>query len=117
MCQAGSTLELQLDTYTLNLAAMSSAGSTYEKEQAKVRDLEGQVPDPKKRHGIASLLHLEEGEVYHVEAEKNPKWYQKLLDLGVEENGIKPVPVELRTQTQYNNIFTVFFTCLLCLLP
>jgi hypothetical protein len=96
---------------------MSSAGSINEKEQAKV-DLEGQVSEPKKKYlGIISRLQLEEGEVYHVDAEKNPKWYQKLLDMGVEENGIKPVPVELRTQTQYNNIFTVFFTCLLCLLP
>jgi hypothetical protein len=95
---------------------MSSAGSTNEKQQAKL-ELESQVPQPQKHHGIASRLHLEEGEVYHVNTENNPKWYQKLLDMGVEENGIKPVPVELRTQTQYNNIFTVFFTCLLCLLP
>ncbi|KAK0636958.1 permease for cytosine/purines, uracil, thiamine, allantoin-domain-containing protein [Bombardia bombarda] len=46
-----------------------------------------------------------------------PDWYQRLLDAGIEENGIKPVPVGQRTSTQYSNLFTVFFTCLLCLLP
>ncbi|KAK3688586.1 permease for cytosine/purines, uracil, thiamine, allantoin-domain-containing protein [Podospora appendiculata] len=44
-------------------------------------------------------------------------WYQRLLDAGVEENGIRPVPVEQRTKTRYSNLFTVFFTGLLCLLP
>ncbi|KAK3398216.1 permease for cytosine/purines, uracil, thiamine, allantoin-domain-containing protein [Sordaria brevicollis] len=47
----------------------------------------------------------------------SPKWYQRLIDAGVEENGIQPIPVEGRTSTQYNQLFTVFFTCLLCLLP
>ncbi|PKS09029.1 hypothetical protein jhhlp_003642 [Lomentospora prolificans] len=68
-------------------------------------------------HGIASFLHLESGDVYTMRPEKNSKWYQKLLDLGIEENGIKPVPVELRTQTKYSDIFTVFFSCLLNILP
>lgn len=45
------------------------------------------------------------------------RWYLKLLDAGVEENGIRPVPPEERTQTEYNELFTVFFTCLLCVLP
>ncbi|KAJ3509443.1 hypothetical protein NM208_g15668 [Fusarium decemcellulare] len=45
------------------------------------------------------------------------RWYRKVLDAGVEENGIRPVPPEERTQTQYSNLFTVFFTCLLCVLP
>lgn len=49
--------------------------------------------------------------------ENSPKWYQKLIDAGVEQNGIQPVPLEGRTLTQYNQLFTVFFTCLLCLLP
>lgn len=66
---------------------------------------------------LLSFLALEEGEVYEVDPDKNPKWYQKLLDVGVEENGVKPVPLEQRTSTQYSNLFTVFFTCLLCLLP
>lgn len=66
---------------------------------------------------LLSLLKVKDGEVYEVHPDKNPKWYQKLLDAGVEENGIKPVPTEQRTSTQYSNLFTVFFTCLLCLLP
>ncbi|KAF4975816.1 hypothetical protein FZEAL_7435 [Fusarium zealandicum] len=45
------------------------------------------------------------------------RWYRKLLDAGVEENGIEPVPPEQRTQTEHSNLFTVFFTCLLCVLP
>jgi hypothetical protein len=45
------------------------------------------------------------------------KWYKLLLQAGVEENGIRPVPPEERTETQYSNLFTVFFTCLLCILP
>lgn len=45
------------------------------------------------------------------------RWYRKVLDAGVEENGILPVPPEERTQTQHSNLFTVFFTCLLCVLP
>ncbi|KAK3390945.1 permease for cytosine/purines, uracil, thiamine, allantoin-domain-containing protein [Podospora didyma] len=61
----------------------------------------------------ASLFVVEDGEVYETHPEKNARWYQRLLDAGVEENGIKPVPVEHRTVTQYNNLFTVFFTCLL----
>lgn len=47
----------------------------------------------------------------------NSRWYLKLLDSGFEENGIRPVPPEERTQTEYNELFTVFFTCLLCVLP
>ena len=85
------------------------------------RDLEKQKPiagSEKHRHGgIVSFLAAEAGEVYEEHPEKNPRWYQKLLDFGVEENGIKPVPLESRTNTNYSNLFTVFFTCLLCLLP
>lgn len=67
--------------------------------------------------GLASLLAVEDGVVYKPEAAEHTRWYRKLLDAGVEENGIKPVPVEKRTNTQYNNLFTVFFTGLLCILP
>ncbi|KAL0472296.1 hypothetical protein QR685DRAFT_231759 [Neurospora intermedia] len=38
----------------------------------------------------------------------NPTWYQKLIDAGIEENGIQPVPLQGRTSTQYNQLFTVF---------
>ena len=46
-----------------------------------------------------------------------PRWYTKLVEAGVEENGVRPVPPKQREQTQYNNLFTVFFACLLCVLP
>ncbi|KAF5532146.1 Purine-cytosine permease FCY22 [Fusarium napiforme] len=65
----------------------------------------------------------ENGESASVSTTKNAKtgvfsrWYRKLLDAGVEENGVRPVPIEERTQTQHSNLFTVFFTCLLCILP
>lgn len=65
---------------------------------------------------LASLLAVKDGEVYKAR-EKNPAWYQRLLDAGFEENGIKPVPLEQRTSRKYNNLFTVFLSCLLCLLP
>ncbi|KAI1349640.1 NCS1 nucleoside transporter [Xylaria sp. FL0043] len=68
-------------------------------------------------NGLVSLFTVEDGVVYKPEAEEHTRWYQRLLDVGVEENGIKPVPVEKRTNTQYNNLFTVFFTGLLCILP
>ncbi|KAF4437416.1 hypothetical protein F53441_13050 [Fusarium austroafricanum] len=44
------------------------------------------------------------------------KLYQLMLDAGIEENGVRPVPPEERTQTQHNNLFTVLWTCLLCIL-
>ncbi|KAK4165860.1 hypothetical protein QBC43DRAFT_332951 [Cladorrhinum sp. PSN259] len=65
---------------------------------------------------LASLLAVKDGEVYKAR-ETNPAWYQRLLDAGFEENGIKPVPIEHRTSRKYNNLFTVFLSCLLCLLP
>lgn len=76
---------------------------------------------PRKNTGFIrtwiTRLTARDGEVYEVQPENNPRWYQRLLDAGVEENGIKPVPLEYRTNTQYSNMFTVFFTCLLNLLP
>ncbi|KAI0022677.1 NCS1 nucleoside transporter [Xylariomycetidae sp. FL0641] len=71
--------------------------------------------------GLASLLSVKDGVVYKSSAAaaegRAPRWYQALLNTGVEDNGIKPVPVEERTNTQYNNLFTLFFTGLLCILP
>ena len=66
---------------------------------------------------LRSVLAVKDGEVYEARPEKNARWYQHLLDSGFEENGIKPVPLESRTSTQYNQLFTVFLTGLLCLLP
>jgi hypothetical protein len=45
-----------------------------------------------------------------------PLWF-RILNWGVEEGGIEPVPVEKRRDTRYVNLFTVWFTALLCLLP
>jgi hypothetical protein len=95
---------------------MSSGNSMNEKDGLQDRDLESGHTDHKQKRLVA-LLAVKDGEVYEQHPETNPKWYQRLLDAGVEENGIKPVPVEERTITKYNNLFTIFFTCLLCLLP
>ncbi|OBT56320.1 hypothetical protein VE04_02846 [Pseudogymnoascus sp. 24MN13] len=43
--------------------------------------------------------------------------WRKILGWGVEENGIIPVPVEKRTDKRVFNLFTIWFTALLCLLP
>lgn len=43
--------------------------------------------------------------------------HRLLRNIGVEENGVQPVPPEERTDTRHSNIFTVFFTCLLSVLP
>jgi len=97
-----------------------NSGNEYEPNSARdVEKLDGRTTELHKQHGggLVSLLAVEAGEVYEPHPEKNPKWYQKLLDAGVEENGVKPVLVENRTNTQYSNLFTVFFTSLLCLLP
>lgn len=70
------------------------------------------------KHGrLFSLLKVDDGEVYENQPEKNPKWYQRIIDFGVEENGIKPVPVVQRTDKRYWNLFTVMCSALLNLLP
>jgi NCS1 nucleoside transporter family len=98
---------------------MSSSPTTVSEAGKDVpRDLENQGQGESRRWAkLISFLAVKDGEVYEANPDKNPKWYQRLLDAGVEENGIKPVPVDQRTSTQYSNLFTVFFTCLLCLLP
>lgn len=67
--------------------------------------------------GFENMLSVKDGEVYNPEPEKNARWYQRLVDAGFEDNGIKPIPVENRTNTQYSNLFTIFFTSMLSLLP
>ncbi|KAJ3578962.1 hypothetical protein NPX13_g1603 [Xylaria arbuscula] len=95
-----------------------SAGRTPDANNAeKGVSLEQERYENRHTTGLVSLLTVEDGVVYKPEAEEHTRWYQRLLDVGVEENGIKPVPVEKRTNTQYNNLFTVFFTGLLCILP
>ena len=65
---------------------------------------------------LTGLL-VPEGEVYDKDEGANSRWYRWLLEAGVEGNGIKPVPPDLRTESGTNKLFTVFFTCLLCILP
>ncbi|WQF80270.1 Putative purine-cytosine permease [Colletotrichum destructivum] len=96
---------------------MSSWTSTTQKETAETYDMESQSPVSKTHGGIAQLSTVQDGEVCRKDGGRTPKWYQRLLDAGVEENGIHPVPLEARTNTNYSNLFTVFFTSLLCLLP
>jgi hypothetical protein len=100
----------------------SSRESLPEGGSEPMRDVEKEGGEPERIRsrtagGIISRLAVRDGEVYERNSEKHPKWYQRLLDAGVEENGIKPVPLEQRTITQYSNLFTVFFSGLLCLLP
>ncbi len=96
-------------------------GKTLPLSRHEDTDLEKQDIDQRESHShdnrLFSLLAVKEGVVYESHPEKHAKWYRRLLDVGFEENGIKPVPVEKRTVTSYNNLFTVFFTGLLCLLP
>ncbi|TQN74800.1 Purine-cytosine permease fcyB [Colletotrichum shisoi] len=96
---------------------MSSWTSTTQKITAETYDMESQSPVSKTHGGIAQLSTVQDGEACRKNDGRTPKWYQRLLDAGVEENGIYPVPLEARTNTNYSNLFTVFFTSLLCLLP
>lgn len=43
--------------------------------------------------------------------------WQQLSSVGVEHRGSKPVPVELRTDTRYFDIFTTMCTPMLSILP
>lgn len=98
---------------------MSSAvygvpGDTSDVEKHGAAEQHGQY----QRHGkLVSMLKVDDGEVYESHPEKHPRWYQRILDVGVEENGIKPVPIEKRTDGRFYNLFTVMFTALMCLLP
>lgn len=96
---------------------MSSRTSITQKEQVGIYDMESQSQASKGHGRVAELFAVQDGEVSQKSRGRNPKWYQRLLDAGVEENGIKPVPIEERTNTSYSNLFTVFFSSLLCLLP
>ena len=61
-------------------------------------------------------LEFESGEEESFEAKQKPLWF-RVLNWGVEEGGIEPVPAEKRKDPRYINLFTVWFTALLCLLP
>lgn len=95
---------------------MSSSEPT--SSRSKSGDLEAGVSAQEKHHSnAASFLTAEPGAIYKPNPDNHPKWYQRLLNAGLEENGIKPVPLDQRTNTSYNNLFSVFFTALLCVLP
>jgi hypothetical protein len=47
---------------------------------------------------------------------RKPLW-NRILNWGVEEVGITPIPLTRRTDTRYFNLFTMWFTALLCPLP
>lgn len=51
-----------------------------------------------------------------IEEFKGPFW-QKVVNFGVELRGLEPVPPELRTDTRYVNILTLFSTTSIGLLP
>lgn len=94
--------------------APDQQGDASDVEKQETTEAHGQY----QRHGkLVSMLKVDDGEVYESHPEKNPKWYQRILEIGVEENGIKPVPIEQRTDKRYWNLFTVMFTALMCLLP
>ena len=61
-------------------------------------------------------LELKSGKEEGVEDKSKPLWF-RILNWGVEAGGIAPVPIEKRTDTRHVNLFTVWFTALLCLLP
>lgn len=89
-----------------------------EKQQVPIEHDNDNDNGQEKRHGrLVSMLRVDGGEVYEGQSEERPRWYQRLLDFGVEENGIRPVPVEGRTDRRYYSLFTVIFTGLMCLLP
>jgi hypothetical protein len=101
---------------------VASSLSLQDGTKTPVQDVEKQAESIESQYkphpsGLISLLKIKDGEVYEVNPEKHPRWYQRFLDTGAEENGIKPVPLSQRTNRQYSNLFTMFFTCLLCLLP
>lgn len=97
---------------SLTPGELTDAGDV-EKQESVVEQGQHQ----KKYGRFVSLLKADDGEVYKSHSEKNPKWYQRILDFGVEENGIKPVPIEQRTEKRYWNLCTLMCSALLNLLP
>lgn len=61
-------------------------------------------------------MEVESGEEESMDGKEKPLWF-RVLNWGVEEGGIAPIPASKRTDTRYVNLFTVWFTALLCLLP
>jgi hypothetical protein len=61
-------------------------------------------------------MEVKNGEEECIDKASNPLWF-RVLNFGVEQGGIAPIPLENRTDTRYLNLLTVWFTALLCLLP
>lgn len=74
------------------------------------------VQDLEKRVVTPSSTPVESSSFDEVLKPKSAIW-RKILGWGVEENGIVPIPPEKRTDKRVLNLFTVWFTALLCLLP
>lgn len=79
--------------------------------------------DPEK--GIKSITETQptqnvdvaEGDSHVVAKSSSNKIWKVLLSSGVELRGVQPVPEELRTESAFNKIFTVWCSSLLCPLP
>ena len=72
--------------------------------------------DLEKVAGTSSSTPIESSSFDEALKPKSALW-RKILGWGVEENGIIPVPVAKRTDKRVFNLFTIWFTALLCLLP
>jgi hypothetical protein len=44
-------------------------------------------------------------------------WWKKFVSWGIEEGGVVPIPVEQRTNDQFVNIFSLWFTISISTLP
>ncbi|TFK28476.1 NCS cytosine-purine permease [Coprinopsis marcescibilis] len=53
---------------------------------------------------------IEVGSIEQSSAVYGDRWTRRLLKLGVEDRGVQPVPVELRTDTQLFKIFFIWFS-------
>lgn len=84
---------------------------------------EAVATDPEKGEKVNTEAHLmTDVEILEGDSEllKSPtfdKIWTFLLSSGVELRGVQPVPEELRTDSAFNKIFTVWCTSLLCPLP
>lgn len=79
-------------------------------------DHKSPLPHDIEKHGSASSIEAipQEGST---EILAGPSIWQKLQGFGVETRGAKPVEIEARTDTRFFNVFTVFSTSMLSLLP
>jgi len=89
--------------------------------------MDPQIPIPTKGALVSDVEMMEKGEATaSIEPDLSegsvqdlPKstWLSKLYDGGVEVHGGGPIPRHEQTDTRYFNVFTVYFTGMLSLLP